>query len=425
MRRIVVAVIVCVLFHLSVAAQENIFLPEQYDFINYDTNEIVFPGGETDFNSFYEKMDDLVFKGNGKINIVHFGGSHLQADVYSQQMRSHLQKMNPGLNGGRGLIFPYRMAKTNNPSNYRITYTGNWQYCRNTERKKSCNIGLSGIMVRTADSVSGVNIILKEDYGVYHTDRIRVYHNAYSSNYEVDLKTSDPYIIREVINMRDSGYTDIYLNNTPDTFNLEFYRTDSMPEWFEFYGVQLMSSEPGIVYHSVGVNGASIPSFLRCNLLAEQLHAIKPDMIIVSIGTNDAYSRKFDPEVYRRNYISLIKIFREVAPDAVLLLTVPNDNYLYRRYKNYNTAKQEKVIYELAKEYNCGVWNFYQIMGGLNSTPVWIRNGLMRKDKIHFTRAGYLLKGDLFYDAFVRSYGGYLEKKSSEISINQSTVNDK
>ena len=39
-------------------------------------------------------------------------------------------------------------------------------------------------------------------------------------------------------------------------------------------------------------------------------------------------------------------------------------------------------------------------MGGLKSMEKWQHAGLAQRDKVHFTRAGYLLVGDLFYDAF-------------------------
>jgi lysophospholipase L1-like esterase len=38
----------------------------------------------------------------------------------------------------------------------------------------------------------------------------------------------------------------------------------------------------------------------------------------------------------------------------------------------------------------------------------WEQNGLAQKDKIHFTKKGYQLIGDVFYNALVSSY---LEKE--------------
>jgi hypothetical protein len=103
-------------------------------------------------------------------------------------------------------------------------------------------------------------------------------------------------------------------------------------------------------------------------------------------------------------------MIRAAVPDAAILLTVPNDSYLQRRYLNRNTQKVRDVIMSLAGEWDCGVWDFYSIMGGLNSIWVWNRYGLARRDRIHFTRKGYILMGDLFFNAFLRTYDDYIEQ---------------
>ena len=40
----------------------------------------------------------------------------------------------------------------------------------------------------------------------------------------------------------------------------------------------------------------------------------------------------------------------------------------------------------------------------------WEENGLAKSDKIHFTTKGYKLTGDLFFEAFIKSYKEFLEK---------------
>jgi hypothetical protein len=51
-------------------------------------------------------------------------------------------------------------------------------------------------------------------------------------------------------------------------------------------------------------------------------------------------------------------------------------------------------------------------MGGLNSAKEWYNSGLMNKDHIHFNKPGYILKGDLFYTAFMNGWQDHLIKKS-------------
>ena len=384
---------------------------EIHGFVNYDTNFILHPLGLPVLEHFFTKLDTLIFLGEGRVSILHIGGSHIQTDVYSHQMRSRLQNLQPGMNGGRGFIFPAAMAGTNNPRNFIVSYTGNWESCRNTQRNRTCNLGIGGMMVATADSVATITFRPRSANEPFKTNLIRVYHYDTESVYQVSLVSHNHYLVNSVEYISNSvGYTEIRLNEPVDTFTIKIYRNHSEPSSFELYGIEILSDDPGIVYHSVGVNGASIPSFLRCNLLQEQVKAVKPDLVILSLGTNDAFSSNFDPDMYKRNYIRLIEVIKNASPQADILITVPNDVYFNRRRANTNTSLQEEVIYQLAVDYGYGVWNFFQVMGGLNSVPQWYNNGMMQKDRIHFTPKGYVLKGDLFFSAMMKSYGNHLEK---------------
>ena len=61
-------------------------------------------------------------------------------------------------------------------------------------------------------------------------------------------------------------------------------------------------------------------------------------------------------------------------------------------------------FYELARRHDGGVWDMFAIMGGLSSMRQWEVMGLAQKDKIHFTRKGYKLMGDMMYRAIIDSY---------------------
>ena len=78
-------------------------------------NQLDFPSGAKQFDPVWQKMDTLIFKGKGHVNMVHVGGSHVQAGLLTDAIRYRLQSMAPGLSGERGFFFPYKVAQTNNP----------------------------------------------------------------------------------------------------------------------------------------------------------------------------------------------------------------------------------------------------------------------------------------------------------------------
>ena len=141
-----------------------------------------------------------------------------------------------------------------------------------------------------------------------------------------------------------------------------------------------------------------------------------PDFFAFSVGTNDAnvpYS-SFNPEVYKKNLENMMLKVLAANPDCAILLTVPNDAGYKKKYLNQNVAREREVIIELAKKYQCPVWDFYGIMGELGSSRIWKAQGLMRGDLVHFTAPGYHLKADLFIDAFEK----WLEQMEKRKYIN-------
>ena len=58
----------------------------------------------------------------------------------------------------------------------------------------------------------------------------------------------------------------------------------------------------------------------------------------------------------------------------------------------------------LAEKHDGLFWDLCSIMGGLESMKKWEEEGLSQKDKVHFTKRGYNLVGNLFFDAFLRAY---------------------
>lgn len=93
------------LFQQITVAQGNPHILPQHDFIQYDSNYLHFYHDGANLNNFYAKLDTLMFEGKGKVNIMQMGGSHIQADIWSDQLRKNFHNLSPNLNGGRGFCF--------------------------------------------------------------------------------------------------------------------------------------------------------------------------------------------------------------------------------------------------------------------------------------------------------------------------------
>ncbi len=395
------------LLAVGVNAQVNPFDIKKYDFINYDDNTII-TNNNPHFDTFYSRLDTLILLGSGKINIVHIGDSHIQADYVSGQLRKRFQEMAWGLNGGRGFIFPVQIAKTNNPWNYRVKYSGAWTACKNVEHKRYCDLGLAGFLVKTQSDKASVHVTLTDkEYPQYTFNTLRVYHNMDTVNWRIAMMdTTMQYTIRHCM---DSAYSELDFVEEQNYFDIEFHHLTDSGE-FVLHGFSLDNDDPGIVYHSLGVNGAEVESWLKCPKMMEELQTLHPDLVIVSLGTNDSYTSKFDAPGFEKKVRQLVDRIEKAAPNAAILWVTPGDNYRYRRYLNYSTSKATEVILKVAESKQIMVWDFYDIMGELNAIMNWYYAGLTAKDRLHYNKQGYELQGNLLFNAFLRAYNDHIDK---------------
>ncbi|MEN8118072.1 MAG: GDSL-type esterase/lipase family protein [Bacteroidota bacterium] len=376
-------------------------------------NELHWLGDDSYSEGFKEKLEKLVTTGEGRINIVHIGGSHIQAGTYSGQMRARLQQLNGEMNAGWGYMFPYRISRTNSPFGYYIRYNGRWQSCRNVEKRKSCTLGVGGMAATTSAPKSELTILLEDENRLdYSFNKVRIFYENRGNNYIVSIDSS---LLANSV--RTNDYIDFDLNSFVDSLRITVQKKYNTNGSFTLFGITTETAPNGVMYHSIGVNGAHVPAFLRCQLFEKQLAELKPDLVILGLGINDAYGRRFSQKQFESNYGELIARIRRAAPETAIIFTANNDSYLYRRYVNKNGEKVKNSMFKMAEKYNAGVWDMYSVMGGLNSIVLWEKNGLAQSDKIHFTREGYLVIADLFFDALVKDFEEYTLTKN-KLTVN-------
>lgn len=397
-------VLILILSLQTIAAQmpQVPFEIPAFSFIQYQSNQFELIHDNPDYINLFASFDTLVATGSNQIKIVHIGGSHIQADIYTHRIRQELQSFYPGMLGSRGFFFPYKIAQTNSPSNLWIQYTGEWLTCKNTQPEPLFVMGVSGITSELTSTEGSIKVVASFDtLQHYDFNRIRLFCNVTSTD---DIPEIYPARLVKKSSVNPTGrYIQYDLTGYTDTLNLIIRQHDTL-NTFQLYGISMETDDPGVIYTAIGVNGAMLKSYLRCGLFTNQLEALDPDWVIISIGTNEGNTRTFDGALYHNEYIRLLDSVELAVPDAAILLTVPNDSYLNKRYINHNTNLIREIILDIARQRGYGVWDFYTIMGGLNSAKSWYDSGLMNKDHIHFNKPGYYLKGDLFYAAFLRSW---------------------
>lgn len=380
-------------------------IDRSYPFIQYDQNHLILNGDSTAFRKFAEKWYHLLATGEGHINIVQLGASHVQGGSFPHRIRRNLLLPLDSYVAARGLIFPYSAAlKCNNPFDYRVSRSRPLTLTRSVFKTPAETLGLTGIAVTAENEPADIGIALNEPKIDFATSRIILLGYARGNvvpkirYYDADKKsvTLEPNATDTLLRR----YT-FELGQAVDSFHIVLPCREGQA--FVLTGVYLDNDKPGISYHSIGVNGASLIEYTRkCPYMTRDLQLLQPDLVIFGIGINDAAGSTFDTVVFRKRYQQLVDSIHSVNPDCAFIFVTNNDSF--RRVKksyevNTNALLAREVFMRLSRLTGGAVWDQFTVMGGLKSMDTWQQNDLAQRDRIHFTRKGYELIGDLLSNA--------------------------
>jgi len=379
-----------------------------YNFLNLRENQIKNTEKSEHYADIMKKLTNLCLNKKQKFNVLHLGDSHLQAGYYSNEIRQNFQNyfIDDSL-ANLGLIFPYTAAKTNNPQNYQIEYSGKWQSSKALDNNKDVKKGVTGITLYTNDSSATLTISLNNYYPIknYSYNHSKIFCNYPDSTYDIHISPKAHV-------QKTSTALEVEFDSLTDSIQIHIQKTNhSDTNHFELSGLTLSNTTHSFSYHATGVNGAKAESYLNCELFNEQLHSLDADWVIISLGTNEAYTNNYKRNKFRQNLTSLIQKIRHNTDSCWILLNTPGDALQNGKSRNPNNQMVREDIIKVSKNMNCSYWDFFAVMGGENSIDSWYSSELTAGDKLHLNKRGYLLKANLFFDAFLNNFQPTLSSK--------------
>jgi lysophospholipase L1-like esterase len=335
--------------------------------------------------NFYSELNTLATNRKGKVSILHIGDSHIQGDYFTGRVRYKLQQHFG--NAGRGFVFPHNLARTYGAADVHFSSDRKWQYS-SIMQCTTCDIGLAGFKVFTSEPTS---LAVETPNSLFN--KIELFAKADSLNIpeKASIK-SQPY-----------GYT-IELEKQESSICIDPLLSHS--ESSQINGMVLENNQPGVLYHAVGVNGSGVNQYLRSNTIHDYLEVLKPELVILSFGTNDCYvpTSKFCGSCILEKYRKLVQRVRASNPSVSILVTTTPDHFWHGRYSNPNIEKMNSILHQLAEEERLAIWDLNKRMGGKGSIKQWQTEGLAGRDLIHFTKAGYMRLGDMFFADLLREF---------------------
>ena len=460
----------CLFFSTNDKIPQTNIAPIKHNMIHkVDTAAVDSFSGDRIYNAevlqtFFSKLKTNESQNSQKINIVHIGDSHIQSDLMSNEIRKNLQQKFG--NAGRGLVFPYQLAKTNGSYNERFRSNRVWESYRNIHPFRSVPVGLSGIALwrdnggfavelnvkDAAYKFNTIKIITPQNQNMFDlaiasqtktiqsTERRVITHkikkgeaiSTIADKYNVsiaDIKSENRLKSNNIragrtlkirtnetrprnitssefvpLNLESDSFTHYY--NSEKALDRIFLIPNKGSSKYELNGIVLEKDAQGLIYSSIGVNGAKFSDYNKYPLFFQQLKVLHSDLVIVSLGTNESYDH-MEAADYIKELRDFIKNVKEQNGDVSILVMTPPPSLLKARRPNVYIRDYAKSILEVAKTDGFAVWDLYNEFGGMDGIRTLKSTGLIGPDYVHYSKKGYEKQGNLFTTAFLKAYDNF------------------
>ena len=331
------------------------------------------------------------------VRVMHFGDSHVAADVLTAEIRLRLQ--NQFGDGGAGYIVPRNPMSTRRRAVVSGATQG-WQIEGIGGRSESDGIyGPAGISLAT--NAPHERIWLEAS-----CNHFEVYYVSQPGGGKIDIKIDGASALDGPLSLASHRVAtgSITFDNPADTIHRLEIRTLAAGK-ARILGSVAERIVPGVSYDVLGINGARASRLLSWNpgAFAANLAQRKPDLIILAYGTNEVADASWTPPSYRRLLDAVIRELHNAAPQASILLFAPPD-----RADLPIAAERMAALVETERraaiESDAAFWSAFAAMGGPGSMNVWVGRGLAQGDHVHLTRPGYALLADAFFRDLMRAY---------------------
>ena len=379
--------------------------------LEVDADNVIQNVGHLD--AFFESLYQQHLLDDRKIHIVHVGDSHVQADYMTSIVRRNFHRHFG--NAGRGLIVPLRVARTNEPNNFKTSSKVSWTSKRCVFPDQPLPIGIGGVTIEAATADANLEIYMNDLWLDYSFNALTLFYEKDSKSFTFSL--ADP-SGRELARI-DPGAPGDSVNNLSkvvwdgsiNAVNVQCIRTEANQSRARIYGIVLENSDNGVLYHSIGVNGAKYKHYNEAQYFASQTRMLDPELFIISLGTNESIDYPYIDKSFVAQIDQLVSSLRQMNPRAAFILMTPQDAYKRKTQVNPGIAQVRQQIIQYAVDNGLAFYDWYRASGGENSASLWSAGALLSKDGIHLTKDGYEYQGNLFYHALMKGYNAYVPNR--------------
>lgn len=396
-----------------------------------DSSDIrfIFPGNDNRFFDSLFALFDSASSMNRTVRMLHYGDSQIEMDRITSRLRHYMQSRFGG--GGPGLLPVQSITPVTSAG---LFGSGNLQ-----------------LVSSFGDSLS---IKSRGDYGPM-MQCFRMYGSAQVAVSASNHRNADSLVknfskVTLIFNNNGSGCVRASLSGkqvvaSADTlvrrqcdggvsafaFNLDTAVTSfrlSVDGSADLYGL-MVDNGYGVAVDNIPMRGCSGQQFAMVdrNLLSQSYRTMDVGLVIMQFGGNSIPYLRTEKSIkeYAASMGRQIDYVRSCCPDCKVLFIGPSDMSTTVNGQRQTYPWMEQVIEALSDSvtaHGAAYWSIYHAMGGFNSMPVWVEEGLAGADYIHFSQKGADLMGDRLAEAFERMYQLYVIRKKIECVHEESIV---
>ena len=189
------------------------------------------------------------------------------------------------------------------------------------------------------------------------------------------------------------------------------------------FGASFENPGPGVIYDSLGVNGAHVAMLARMfngEHWAAELQHYRPQLVVVNYGTNESVYPSFVDRGFGNELRTIVSRLREAVPETSILIMSPMDRGQRSTGGDIGTvpvmARLVAMEESIALETGCAFFNTFQAMGGPGTMGKWYaaEPRLVGADFIHPLPAGARIVGNLLYRGLTNGYNRYKLRRMQE-----------
>jgi len=193
------------------------------------------------------------------------------------------------------------------------------------------------------------------------------------------------------------------------------------------FGLTAEKPGPGVVYDSLGLNGASttvLSHTFNQQHWAAELRRRDPNLVVINYGTNEADFAEFVDKHYEKELREAIRRVRAALPGASILVMSPMDRGHLTGPGEIETMATIPLIVatqrRVAQETGCAFFDTFAAMGGAGTMARWYASQprLVSADFIHPYPAG----GKIVATVFVKQIESGLSRYKLQQVQNQSSA---